>query len=330
MKALLAFIILLIGLLVFTYYWINNKKYFGNRPTFFKSKPRRFLLIIFFIVCAIYSAYLFQIADWGYGWIFMIIVFYVVGYFIVDEGVRHNEMIDKVFRAYHAFSLPDVLIKKEDLLPNTAGFAMDWLGYSKPTVEKAMDYINSEIAERRIKNVFDIPPAIATYFAALMNSKDPKTFDEKVTFSKARLQKIHDRVFKGIDDRSEMRKMLDNVVTFIDRNFKNFSLVSYQRPIFSQEQVELREHALYKKGKKEKPEYKIMALFPEIPGNLAYKFGWIEEREHYMLLANLEFARRNPEHYLSKEIKKKYKFSDQEIIDMADGGPIPKGTRFDF
>ncbi len=330
MKALLAFVILIIGLLVYTYYWINITWFNGHIPaTFFKSKARRYSLVAISLLCVACSGYLFHTSDWGLGWVFIVILFYVVGYFLVTERIRQDTMIEKIFRAYHAFSLPDVGVKKVDLLPNTAEFSMDWIGYSKQTRKKAMNYINGEIKEGRIKNVFDLPSAIATYFAALANSKDPKSF-EKVSFSKERLQKIHDGVYAGTDNRNELRKFFDNVVILIDRNFKNFSLVSYQKPDFAKEEVELIEHTLYKNGRKEKPEHKIMAMFSNVPGNLAYKFGWVNSLEEYMILANLEFARRNPGHYLSKEIKSKYKFSDQEIIDFAGGEELPPGLKFDL
>ncbi len=286
-------------------------------------------MVVFFVICTLYSAYLFQIADWGYGFTIMLIFFYILGYFIIAEGIRQNTMIEKVFRSYHAFSLPDVGFKKKDLLPNTAGFAMEWMGYSKQTVEKAMEYIKGEIKDNKINDVFDIPSAIATYFNALVNSKDPKNF-EKVVFTRERLERIYNRIYKGIDDRSKLRKMYDDFVIVVDRNFKSFSLFSLQQPNFANEEVELREHAMYTKGKNKEPEHKILAMFTGVPGNLAYKFGWVNSLEEYMILANLEFARRNPGHYLSKKIRKKYKFTDQEIQDFAEGAELPKGLRFDL
>jgi len=94
-------------------------------------------------------------------------------------------------------------------------------------------------------------------------------------------------------------------------------LKNEQWPDLSQEPVELLQYRISDVG--EPTQTPIHATFPTFPIERAIFEGWVDTIDEYVVLADLEYARRFPDQDFSKDMRKFLHFSDEEILSTVRG-----------
>lgn len=89
------------------------------------------------------------------------------------------------------------------------------------------------------------------------------------------------------------------------------------RPDFSKTEVCLTNFIVKQHGREDIST--IHAVFPEYPGEMAKKYNWIDDYYEYMILADLEFKRRYPDHDFSKKAWPSLKYSADIILMLSQG-----------
>lgn len=88
-------------------------------------------------------------------------------------------------------------------------------------------------------------------------------------------------------------------------------------PDLSQESVELIEIQSIRAGKPMRS--RLQAMFTNFPIQEAIFKGWVRIPDEYYVLADLEYARRFPGQDFSQKVRKRFRFSDEEILAMVRG-----------
>ncbi|MEK9156041.1 MAG: hypothetical protein AAB360_01930 [Patescibacteria group bacterium] len=91
------------------------------------------------------------------------------------------------------------------------------------------------------------------------------------------------------------------------------------RPDFSREPIELTVVQHWEEGGEAPAGQSYIPFFSNIPPHIAKKNGWVNSYGEYLLMACLEFARRYPNHELSKYWRSVSGFTDKEILAVSTG-----------
>lgn len=317
MLILLGMFLIIISLLLFSYYRMKANEDDLNRPSFFNSKIRKYFLFFLIVLLFLTGNFLLMI-DGYYNLVWFLPLIYYISYIFIRLDWRHKIVIFKVFQYYKAFSNPDLPMTQNEQLMTPVLYMLATANLPKNYQNKARKYLEDRIKKGKIKSVKDLPNE-----AWILLESVGKTEISDKDVDKIPLRKI-DYYYEEIIENKEHRNFSTIAVDWLwrleasfDRLFSNFSFVCLPRPDFTGEEVQLADGKFYKTGETVSNQIIQYAVFPQISGQMAKKFGWVATINEYSILAALEFQRRFPEHKFSKQIKKQHKYSDQQIFDYA-------------
>lgn len=318
MLFLLGIIFIIIGCLLFTYYHLKANEEDLDRPSFFNSKARTVFLIFIAIIFFVAGEYLiFKTGYYNYLW--FVPILYFIGYYFALTEWGQTLIISKVFRHYLILKNPKVGLDHKEQLITPVGFLLVKAGMEKSYVDKAREYLKGRIESGIIKDVRDLPQEAWTIFHST-GKKEIKELNPENRLSQSHIDYLYEKIIENKTNnglRERLSHLFWSVEVQLERLSKNFAFVSIPRPDFTNEEINLIDADVSDAKTGVKEGEKVIAIFGNISLQAAKKFGWVEDGNEYLILVALEFSRRYPEHRFSKETRKKYKYTKQQIFNYA-------------
>ncbi len=306
-------LLVIIAFLLGSYYQKNANEDDYNRPSFFNSKKRKYFLLCCIILFVVGGGVLLLLGKYFIWIVLLPIIIYISNYF-VKEASFQNTTIIKTFKFYKIFSSPEISFSKDERLAAPIRFMLSYINAPKDFRNKADKYLKERIKEGKIKNARDLPQEAWTVLGCIY--KGEITQNSGNLLPQKKIDYFYEEIIEGKEHKDFLKTLsgwLRDIEIQFERLFKNFAFISQSRPDFTNEEVALvstREIGLKSRGKSSE----MVAIFPEWNEYIAKKFGWVKDSAEYYLLASLEFSRRFPKHEFSKEIKKKYKYSNKKYL----------------
>jgi len=197
-------------------------------------------------------------------------------------------------------------------------FMLSMAHLPKDYQDKARKYLDDRIKKGKIKSVKDLPNEAWVLLESVGEKEIGSKYVEKIPQSK--IDYYYRENYEGKEHQNILKFFVNwlwQLETQFERLFKNYAFVCLARPDFTGEEVQLTDAKVFEKGKEILDQTKQYALFPQISGEMAKKFGWVANLNEYCVLAALEFQRRFPEHKFSKQVKKQHKYSNEQIFEYA-------------
>lgn len=309
--------LILISLLLFTYYQMKANEDDLNRPSFFNSKKRKYFLLSCAILMFAGGEYLFLNERSYYLIVLLPLLYYTALYFIKKESTK-NIIITKTFKFYHAFSIPSITFSDKEHLMAPIEFLVMFGKIPEDFRDKVQKYLRKRIKEGKIKTARDLPQEAWTVIGSI--GKEEIKQDPNNILPQRKIDYYYEEIIEGKEHKN-LAAILKHYFWCaeiqLERLFKKFAFISHPRPDFTDEEVGLSDVNVSREGVKKGEATEQLAVFPGVPLEIAEKFGWVSDSSEYYHLAALEFQRRFPEHKISKHIKKQHKYSDEEIINYA-------------
>jgi len=318
MLFLAGMILIVIAFLLGLYYFLNFKEDDLNRPSFFNSWLRKALLLSAIIVVFSAGEYLLFSIRFYY-WMPIIPIACWLVYQYAQLQWSRDVIITKLFEYYKIFSTPGYgYANKEELLTVPIEFALAMSSVDLEFKQLAKKYLDQRVKEGKLKTAQDMPQEAWDILGCICKKEiKPST---ATPLSPARIKYIYEEVVEGKehhDFRHWISDVYFNAKVQLERTTMNFSFVKQARPDFTDEDVQLVEAEAPVSGKETLGGITLVAEFPKRIPLLAKKFGWVRDFEEYHKLAALEFSRRYPKHKFSKEVRKKYKYTNKQIFNYA-------------
>lgn len=308
--------LLIISYLLGTYYYLKANEDDLNRPSFFNSQTRKYFLLFLIALSFLAGTYLFIKIDL-IEYVFMILVICFTIHGFIKEDWRKNLIITRMFKYYKIFKNPDTNYDQKEQLIVPILFMLTEMRVDKNYQVKAQKYLEKRTKEGKFTKIKDIPQEAWTIFQCI-NQKEIRESENRLEQSK--IDYFYEEVVEGKSHRN-LKTVLSDIFwgaeIFLERIFVNFSFVNQARPDFTEEEIQLTTATISDPKTKKKEGEKTIAVFPDVDVRLAQKFGWVKDVSEYLDLATLEFSRRYPEHKFSKEAKKRYKYTNEQIFDYA-------------
>ena len=307
----------IISLLIFSYFQLKANEDDLNRPSFFNSKTRKYFLLFCAILFFITGESLLIIEGY-YNWTWFLPLAYFVAVYFARYTWKENLIVTRVLKYYRIFANPDVALPSKDRFFVPIGYMLTEAKLPADFIEKAKKYIEKRTAEGKIKDVKDLPNEAWTIFGCLNKDKIDQTSVNKISESK--INYFYQEIFEDKEHNNLLKIFLHWLWALeaqLERIFRSYAFVSLPRPDFTEEEVQLADAKVHEKGKTVDNRIKQYAVFPEVNWEMACKFGWVANLDEYCILAALEFQRRFPEHKFSKQIKKQHKYTNDQIFEYA-------------
>ena len=317
MLTLLGIFLVIVSLLLFSYFQLKANEDDLNRPSFFNSKFRKFfllsILVLFFI-----SGESLLIIEGFYNWTWFLPLAYFVAVYFARYTWKENLIVTRVLKYYKIFASPDAALPNKDRFFAPIGFMLTEAKLPADFFDKARKYVAKRTAEGKIKDVKDLPNEAWTILACANKGKIEEGTVNKISESK--INYYYEEIYQDKEHNNFTKTFLNwlwQLEAQFERLFKNFSFVCLPRPDFTEEEVQLANAKVCEKGKTVDNQIKQYAVFPAVNWEMAKKFGWVANLDEYCVLAALEFQRRFPEHKFSKQIKKQHKYTNDQLFEYA-------------
>lgn len=302
----LANLFIIIGFLLLSYFILFRKT--PNRPTFFYSKARVFCLIIFAIfllTLGVLFLYCNLNEDALYTVLFIYFVFIYI--FVISFSLKYLEpRLIELFRVYKRIEKESLEADEEERILLTADFYLARIGVEKDSRSMIIERIEKRMRARKKTDILNAAPIIMEYVVTVINKRNvSQSFP--ITITKRKLRFLFSKAQQDIE---EMNPFWVSLFAF-DKYIKNFSFISVKMPDFSVEPVALGEISF--KNDQNDDAYCISAVFTEHSLQQCFKYGWMLPSQ-YILLANLEFSRRNKDSDFAKTFFKRMPFTESEIV----------------
>ncbi len=309
--------LVLVSLLLFTYYNMKANEDDLNRPSFFNSKKRKYFLLSCAILMFAGGEFLIFNEE-SYYWMGLFPLLYYLAYYLIKKESTKNIIITKTFNFYKAFSSPGLAFSDKEHLTAPVEFLVMYGKTPKDFRDKAHKYLEERIEEGKIKTARDLPQEAWTIIGSIGKAEIKQ--DPNNILPQKKIDYYYEEIIEGKEHKAFIKIFLNwlrDAEVQLERMFSNFAFVSQPRPDFTDEEVGLANVNVSREGVKKGEATEQLAVFPGVPLEIAEKFGWVSDSSEYYHLAALEFQRRFPKHKISKHIKKQHKYSDEEIFNYA-------------
>jgi len=287
-----------------------------NRPSFFNSKFRKYLLVVIIAFLFLAGNYLLYLS--GFYWSVLIILFLCYfGYSQYSMEILKNVIIKQSLIWYKVLRNPNISFETKEQLMGPVGLILSTIKQDKKYREKVDRYLLKRIEEGIFTEAKQIPQEAWTAMNCI-GKKEIVSY--KYPLEKERIDYFYEEIIEGKEHHNLSKRIIDgltNLEARFEYLFENFAFIMPPRPDFTQEEIQLVRKGEYFEHIKLGEESDEVAIFPENGVRLSVKLGWVANKEEYFFLSSLEYSRRFPDHKFSRAIKKKYKYSKQKIFDYA-------------
>lgn len=317
-------LLIVVAFLLGDYYRKNANQDDLNRPSFFNSKARKYFLLVCCVTFVICGASLLLLGGYLI-WIFVLTAILYSSYIFVNKERLQNTIIRKTLHNYRVFSQPDISFSKNEVLTAPVTILLLFAKMPKDFCDMASKYLENRLKEGKIKTARDLPQEAWTIIGSTGKAEIKQNPNNVLPQSK--IDYYYEEIIEGKEHKNFVKTLLSllrNAEFYVERMFQNFAFVNLTRPDFSSTEIALARSDELDTGRRNTSENQTIATFPEVNVTAARKFGWVKDHEEYYFLASLEFSRRFPKHKFSREVKKKYKYSNQKILDYAQSWEKPE------